>query len=339
MKHRSLVLSLASAMLLLGCASMLPSGPLAVEPVMAVRNGGVDAEGMYRIGRYYQGQGRHDEASKAFRAALDLDPAHAEARNALGVTYFVQGWIDKAEQQFRQAIAAAPDLAHLRNNLARLYTLTGRQPVDAAARVAVAPPVAPQPTPAEAALARAASGPVADPASASVSASAPVSASASAPASTPISAPVSAVASRLLSIAPNVWELKSAATPVLPAAQAKAMANRPTHRVEVSNGNGVQGLARRVAHFMAIQGYRQTRTGNLPAFNQRRTEVQYRAGAQRQARELATLLDVRMRLVPVVALEHDVTVRLILGHDFKESNRVLRAAQFAPIGQTFAMTQ
>lgn len=338
MKHRSLVLSLASAMLLLGCASMLPSAPHAVEPVMAVRNGGVDAEGMYRIGRYYQGQGRHDEASKAFRAALDLDPAHAEARNALGVTYFVQGWIDKAEQQFRQAIAAAPDLAHLRNNLARLYTLTGRQPVDGAARAALAPPVAPRPTPTETALARAASAPVSDPAPASSSAPAPVPASASAPAS----APVSAVASRLVSVAPNVWELKSTATPSSPAAQAKTLvsaANRSAPRVEVSNGNGVQGLARRVAQFMAIQGYRQTRTGNLPAFNQRRTEVQYRAGAQRQARELATLLGARVRLVPVAALEHDVTVRLILGHDFKESDRVLRAAQFAPIGQTFAMTQ
>lgn len=301
MKHRTLVLSLAAGMLLLGCASTAPSGPLAVQPVLAVRNGGVDADGMYRIGRSYLVQGRHEEAVRAFRAALEIDLRHAEARNALGAAYFAQGWIEQAEQQFRAAIAAAPGLAHLRKNLARLYSLTGRQPAERGTGAAVTPAPALQQ--------------VAPPGAAAVS-----------------QAAVPAAASQLVSVATNVWELKPAAALVraappdaAPQAVAATVASgRPAsaQRVEVSNGNGVPGLARRVAQFIDTQGYRQTRTSNLRPFNQHRSEVQYRAGAQRQARELGALLEIPARQVAVASWEHEAGVRLILGRDFKGTHVV-----------------
>lgn len=340
MKYRAIVLSLGAAMLTLGCSSLTPPTPLAIEPVMKVRNGGVDAEGMYFVGRAYQGQGRHAEAVRAFRAALALEPMHVEARNALGASYFAQGRADLAEAQFLAALALAPDSPHLRNNLARLYVLTGSQPsealaaADAAAREAAPPAAAPQNPAADTAV------PAATPAAAAapLAVVAPVAAVTPAKAAVPVVAaptPAAVSSGALVSVASNVWELKAQAPTVRSAQVPQAVASPPpvvaapsapaaaipasvAARVEVSNGNGVTGLARRVAQFMQTQGYRQTRTNNLQSFNQRSTEIQYRAGAQGQARELAALLGVPPRLVVVSALERQATVRLVLGRDYRQ---------------------
>jgi len=393
MKHRTLVVSLGGAMLLLGCSSMAPSGPLAVQPTLTLRNsGGVDAEAMYFLGRAYQERGRHQDAVRAFRAALALEPRHAEAHNALGASYFALGQTAQAEQQFRAAIDAAPELAHLRNNLARLYTLSGHEP--AAPALAAAPQATPATTPVTtpatmlATTQAATLAPTASVAPQPMASAAPAVVAAS-PAPATILAPKAAVAaaasavpapsSRLLSVASNVWELKPAplakaavaaampppvvpAVPVIaarsvmaaavpmptlplvaaPSAVAVAVAApRPANgqRVEVSNGNGVPGLARRVAQFIETQGYRAPRTNNLQPFNQHRTELQYRIGSRRQARELAALLTVTPRLVAVTSLERAATVRLVLGRDFKEPAARAGVAQGAALGDTVAMLQ
>jgi hypothetical protein len=359
MKHRTLV-SLGGAMLLLGCSSLAPTGPLAVQPTLTLRNsGGVDAEAMYFLGRAYQERGRHQDAVRAFRAALAVEPRHAEAHNALGASYFALGQTAQAEQQFRAAIDAAPELAHLRNNLARLYTLSGHGPARAMAAAPAAAVGSARPAVAVAPAASVAPQAMASAPSAVVVAT-PAPAAISAP---PTVAPASAVPAangRLLSVASNVWELKMAppavavsplpSTPVVAVRAAAAVpppsmtavaAPRPANgqRVEVSNGNGVPGLARRVAHFIETQGYRPPRTNNLQPFNQRRTELQYRIGARRQARELAALLTVTPRLVAVTSLERAATVRLVLGRDFKEPAKVAGAAPGEQLADMVAMLE
>lgn len=367
MKHRTLVVALGGAMLLLGCSSLAPTGPLAVQPTLTLRNGGVDAEAMYFLGRAYQERGRHEDAVRAFRAALALEPRHAEAHNALGASYFALGQTAQAEQQFRAAIAAAPELAHLRNNLARLYTLSGHEPAgQAVVAAAAATPTAPaEATGAAAPAVYAAPAITVAP---QQMASAPPAVVAASPAPAAILAPTAAVAplasTRLLSVASNVWELKtappaavqpSATRPMIAAAPSLAMpaiaapapaailvaAPRPANaqRVEVSNGNGVPGLARRVAQFIETQGYRAPRTNNLQPFNQRRTELQYRIGSRRQARELAALLTVTPRLVAVTSLERAANVRLVLGRDFKEPASVAGAAPGEHLADIVAMLE
>jgi hypothetical protein len=362
MKHRTLVVSLGGAMLLLGCSSLAPTGPLAVQPTLTLRNsGGVDAEAMYFLGRAYQERGRHQDAVRAFRAALAVEPRHAEAHNALGASYFALGQTAQAEQQFRAAIDAAPELAHLRNNLARLYTLSGHEPTGPAPAVAAAPAESVGSTPPALAVAPAASAaPQAMASAPSAGVVAPAPAAISAPSTVAPASEVPAANGRLLSVASNVWELKMAppavavsplpSTPVVAVRAAAAVpppsmtavaAPRPANgqRVEVSNGNGVPGLARRVAHFIETQGYRPPRTNNLQPFNQRRTELQYRIGARRQARELAALLTVTPRLVAVTSLERAATVRLVLGRDFKEPAKVAGAAPGEQLADMVAMLE
>lgn len=93
-----------------------------VEPVIALRNsGGVGSEGLYRIGRYYQGQQRNADALAYYRRAIAEDRNHAEAHNALGVVLSQQGQYADAEAAFKAAIAIAPARSHLHANLGYHY--------------------------------------------------------------------------------------------------------------------------------------------------------------------------------------------------------------------------
>lgn len=134
LKRNAIALAISGLSVLAGCSTVsaparpaLPERAGKIEPVMTVRDSrGVDSEGMYRIGRYFQGQMRYDDAVAAYRKALALDARNVEARNALGVVYSIQGMSAEAEGEFKAAIAIAPGLSHLQGNLGYHYLQSGR---------------------------------------------------------------------------------------------------------------------------------------------------------------------------------------------------------------------
>lgn len=70
-------------------------------------------------------KGQLQEALKAYTRCLEINPAFSEARNNLGSLYQELGYLDKAEEEFRKALAdpsyQAKELPAY--NLARLYFL------------------------------------------------------------------------------------------------------------------------------------------------------------------------------------------------------------------------
>ena len=86
----------------------------------------VTAEGMYRLGRYYEGQARFEQAINAYREAIRRDPLMVEAYTALGTSLAAQQRYDEAIRQFQAAIVLAPNAAHLHNNLGYAYLLSGQ---------------------------------------------------------------------------------------------------------------------------------------------------------------------------------------------------------------------
>jgi Flp pilus assembly protein TadD len=60
------------------------------------------------------GAGRYEEAEKAFRKALEINPSHAEAHNNLGVLLEQRGLLADAEVEFQRAVEQEPGyrLAH-----------------------------------------------------------------------------------------------------------------------------------------------------------------------------------------------------------------------------------
>ncbi|MBI1891469.1 MAG: LytR C-terminal domain-containing protein [Burkholderiales bacterium] len=310
-KQKTLLLAITGSLILPGCANLIPDTAPSVLATMTVRNGGVSQEDMYRIGRYYQGQLRYAEAEQAFLDVLKLNPAHAEAHNALGATYFAQGRITKAEEQFQLAIAAAPNAAHLRNNLARLHAMTGKvsQPTGSASVAEVSTKQDEKNTPATAAA------PLNSPAKSADAAAQ----SASVPQANQPSA-------KLASVAPGVWELNlRSAQPTAVASYEKTAAMPAAMRIEISNGNGVSGLAKRVGTYLQVNGYAKPRLTNHASFKVARTEVQYLRGAEAQAQELLTTLRSPARLVQANTLDRKTKVRVIIGHDFRETPAIAEA--------------
>jgi tetratricopeptide (TPR) repeat protein len=70
-----------------------------------------------------------DNAAAAFREALRLDPAYANAHNNLGNVLLAQGKNDEAIQEFREVVRLQPDSEAAKNNLAAaLQRISQRKP-------------------------------------------------------------------------------------------------------------------------------------------------------------------------------------------------------------------
>jgi hypothetical protein len=105
----------------------------------------------------------------------------------------------------------------------------------------------------------------------------------------------------------------------LPGPRVSAASVPLTARLEVSNGNGVPGIASRLRSWLGNQGVATTRLTNAPVFAQRETVVHFRRGHEESARRVAETLP-----APVTTLERDnlnlrVDVRVVLGRDWMQS--------------------
>lgn len=137
----------------------------------------------------------------------------------------------------------------------------------------------------------------------------------------------------LVKVAANVFELKTRvaheaaaapATPALalaapkPAAQAvpKAAALRMA-RLEVANGNGVNGMARRFRHLLGQMGIPVARLSNAKPYKQLTTTIQYSPGFEKQAASLQKALQGKAQLASRQLTASDV--RLVLGKDASQS--------------------
>jgi hypothetical protein len=130
----------------------------------------------------------------------------------------------------------------------------------------------------------------------------------------------------LVEVAPQVFELRTSPKrqqfekieavplPLLPAQQPRA-SSTPGFKLEVSNGNGVLGLAKRVAGRLVDTGVRTARLTNQLPFNQPTTEIQYRTGYGAAAAALASKLQQAVHITPKADLASHIDVRLVLGKD------------------------
>jgi hypothetical protein len=86
-------------------------------------------------------------------------------------------------------------------------------------------------------------------------------------------------------------------------------------KVEVANGNGVNGMARIVGKFLHDQGYSATRLTNQKPYQAISSEIQYRAGYQLEAQRIQTNFPQAIELVQRNDLRADVSIRILLGKD------------------------
>ena len=272
-------------------------------------------------------QGKLDSAKALLLQIVADFPEVAHPFNNLGYVYYLQSNFDTAQKTLQRAIALDAGNERARNNLNAVNIALARlENRDAVAQVQVATPEPVAPVMAELAATT-----LIETRTQSLAI---------------ISPPLAQVAERVepqarmevVQIVPNIFELRlkqaaptvladlKAATPVPVSAVAEVLAtvlpNMPTSdilarssRIEVANGNGVTGMAKRISGVLNRQGISVSRLSNELPYKQLETKIQYRAGFEKTATNLKNALKGHAVAVLTPNLSANSDVRLVLGKD------------------------
>lgn len=328
------ILPLLCAAYLAGCATNQQMNgssetPLTIAPSFRTGN---TADSMYQLGRYYQGQNRYEKAIEAYRKALKIDGNLAEAYNGLGVVYSRQGKLQEAIGEFNTALQKAPQASHIYNNLGYAYYLQGQDDQSISAyKQALALNPGNQRAQANLDLVYKKTGNTN--AALQVDATKPGATSTEAMAEAPAQAAESSYqpkkrhslqedsgvvarasdsSLKVVEIAPAIFRLEKQQAPAQPMAK-----NYAKVKIEVANGNGVNGMARKVSAFLRNAGFAAARLTNQKPFNVSKSEVQYRTGYRDEAEKLKAIIDGESKLIERDDLRADINIRVLLGNDMK----------------------
>lgn len=329
--------------------NQLEAAAVAYKKALSVDDGYYDATNA--LGVIYAMQGKLDLATEHFRSALAQAPRSAHLHNNLGHAYYQQHRYQEAITSLESAAALDPHNQRTLHNLGLAYAGAGHaeksdqvlrtaQALRARDAVAVSSALG-QPgamvkhqlgaapsTSNERAAAIAPAGDVlsrALAASPSASASSAIEALKSGNSAGELVLRRSNADATLVLINANIYELRapklqapghSAPSP-RPLQQSSALAER-LFRLEVSNGNAITGMARRVGERLKHSGVNVVRLTNQIPYRQLVTEIQYRDGFANEADKLASSLQQHVTVVPGKGLRPDIHVRLVLGKDVSD---------------------
>ncbi len=308
--QRNVFTTLTLVSVLGGCSTPAPEA-WRVAPLYHVSNAGSD-HGYQALARQYEGEHRWREARDAWRKAALAAPQDADTLNALGMAEAGQGLYGKAVEALRRAVALAPQSAQLLNNLGYALLLNGdpeeakivlkeallrkpdhllamanlhrlEQPAQNASPAAEAPPQPREPSP---------------------------------PAQNLQSVPnVAPFSLRQTGLAAAETATPAPATPAPTPTLHTAPALQP--RIEIANGNGINGMATALRGWLRTRGLEQKPLlRNALPFNTATTVVHYRAGYLEAAQALAERMPQRVALATEPGGVADVDVRVVLGRDF-----------------------
>lgn len=347
MKRKSTWLSgLVGAGLLAGCAAPPPAASVMetqVVPFAKIRDAADSADGYYTLGRELQRRGKFEDAERAYRQALDIEPGHADARNGLAAVAVNRGDIDIAISILGSLAASHPDQPHLLANLGYAHYLKGnyfdaRVALEQAAgldpannrtreklqlvlkKLGVPETDAPSGSeelqlvldlpPASSSSDIVAVGPGVYQLQA-VGSNSPSGAAAAAPLPQVLVPVASGMqegvsSSRVAELTPSTES---------PMASVTAIASTPAAKLEIVNGNGIPRLARKLRHLVQGNDWTVVRVANHSNFNVSMTRIEYAHGNRGSAENLARGLQV----APVYRHNDALgdRIRVVLGYDFR----------------------
>jgi tetratricopeptide (TPR) repeat protein len=319
---RPIASAVLGACLLQACGAPPARQEMLVQPVTQVRHSANQtASSYYQVGRYHQQRGDLELALMAYTYSIARDGGQLEARSAAAAIHAQQGRLDQAKAMLLAVVADYPAVALPYNNLGYVYYLQGDY--DAAAATLRKALVLEAGNDRARNNLRLAENAMARPAAASAPSAATVESPVPlAAVPTAAAAPVVASAMELIELGPNVFELKrrtaplaAAFVPLLPSPVALALAPAASARVEISNGNGVTGMAKRIKQVLGRQGIVISRLTNARPYRQLETTIEYRVGHAQHAEQLRDALRGRAVLVAAPNLAAQADVRLVLGKD------------------------
>lgn len=155
-----------------------------------------------------------------------------------------------------------------------------------------------------------------------------------------VQAPLSAVKNRIetVRVAPNIYEMRPREMPAnLATAEVNtgSAAIAPTSlRLEVSNGNGVTGFAKRMGTILADYGFDTARLTNQKPFTVPTSQIQYRPGFLDEAQRLQATLPGKTSLIQTDKLRQGIQARLLLGKDMVQQIAALESQHHVQLAST-----
>lgn len=285
------------------------------------------------LGVIYARQGKYQEAAEAFKTALNYAPGAAHLYSNMGYTYYLQGQYAEAVVALKQATTLDPSNHKALNNLGLAYAKAGSQGESFQAFAQAEKVQSSKVASEEVSSLQTASTGVSEPKSPSVTLifadkvstpqadpqmlALPKNVGIIKPASASNSLPIIDSRVKLVQLAPNVYELHTQPVSDMPAqvANASEQINAVLLKIEVSNGNGVTGMAAKVSTFLVDQGYSPARLTNQKPFNLKKSQIQYRYGHYAEAQLLKESLPESPELIQRNDMRAGIGVRLVLGKD------------------------
>jgi Flp pilus assembly protein TadD len=304
------------------------------------------ADAQNGLGVIYAEQGRHDEAVQAFQAAIAASPRAAYLHNNLGYVLLLQGSNEKAVEVLEEARRLEPGNAKVRDNLIIGYERlieerNAQRPVQPDTNTTVAAESTAESAQASVEVRTAPDSGVrlvaVAPAVYELQAPGAEAAGAQKKHGTDSAVPAATVVSpERGSAAPTHVLIAASGTQEVPVhsrrpATIEASGNATegarrdearqqeleAFKLEVSNGNGVGGMAARVAGYLARFGVSAGRLTNDKTFSQPTTLIQYREGYRTQAAHIGSMMPKAVPVVQAGTLRSDVHVRVVLGRDVR----------------------
>jgi tetratricopeptide (TPR) repeat protein len=294
-----------------------------VLPFAKIRDAADSSDGYYALGRSLQYAGKFDDAERAYRQALDIDPEHINARNGLAVVSAGRGDLDSAIAILDSMVALHPDQPYLLANLGYAHYLKGNY-FNARVALEQATSLDPNNLKTREKLTR-----VLDKFDTAVSDEPVLSAeaeriSAVPPADTRPMLVVTATAPGIYKIefgrrspapasiqAESKTQAEVSATQLMPAPE--QLTGGKLAQVEIVNGNGVPGQARLLRSLIQGSEWQVVRLANHVRFDVMATRIEYAHGNRKTAEYLAQGL----KLEPVYWYNDTLgdRVRVVLGHN------------------------
>jgi len=329
---------LSSVLVLAACTSIQKDTTLngvEIKPVTRVNHANGSPRIMYLLGRYHQGKLDYQKAIAAYERALEVKPDYVEVHNGLGVIYSMQGKHELSLRHFHKAIELAPQETYLYNNLGYAHLIRGNF-AEAIKSLSKAVSLDPENKRAHWNLAIAqeknrsddivvASQPNPDNSSSIVTQEL---------SKTDTDEVSDHITTRFRENADS--QLTSVISPAddLDAHDKNSrLPDNKNIRLEVSNGNGITGMAKQISVFLQQRGVASVRLTNHQTYNQNKTEIYYRSENYHQAYQINQMLPVPVKLVESDQLRHDIQIKILLGQDFSREAAYFNTKELMQVSQ------
>lgn len=328
---------LSSVLVLAACTSVQKDAALngiEIRPVTRVSHANGSPRIMYLLGRYHQGKLDYQKAIAAYERALEVKPDYVEVHNGLGVIYSMQGKHELSLRHFDKAIELAPQETYLYNNLGYAHLIRSNF-AEAIKSLSKALSLDPENKRAQWNLAIAqeknhldnkviASQP--NPDNSSTVVTQELSITNTDEAGDHITRFREYADSPLTSVISSSDDLDAHD-------KNSSLPDNKNIRLEVSNGNGITGMAKQISVFFQQHGVASVRLTNHQTYNQNKTEIYYRSENYHQAYQINQMLPVPVKLVESDQLRHDIQIKILLGQDFSREIAYFNTKELVQVSQ------